>query len=141
MREMLRQQAFNRRKVLVSLISTAPVAALAFSGEAVAKVAQGTAQYPAYPQRGAIVRRLQFLHRSQRLQAGRGRDLSVGLVPLVDQEGGLTEERLVRSRADHRMTACGLPVRPIQTVRRQFVESSRFPRLLPPRPRNASARR
>jgi len=96
MREMLRQQAFNRRKVLVSLISAAPVAALAFSGEAVAKVPQRAAQYQSTPKRGAFVRRVQFLHRSRRLQARRGRDLSVGLVPLVDQEGGLTEERLVR---------------------------------------------
>jgi hypothetical protein len=52
MREMLRQQAFNRRKVLVSLISTAPLVALSFSGEAVAKVPQRTAQYQATPKGG-----------------------------------------------------------------------------------------
>jgi hypothetical protein len=52
MREMLGQQAFNRRKVLVSLISTAPLATLAFSGEAAAKVAQKAAQYQPTPQGG-----------------------------------------------------------------------------------------
>jgi hypothetical protein len=52
MREMLGQQAFNRRKVLVSLISTAPVAALAFSREAIAKVAQRAVQYQPTPKGG-----------------------------------------------------------------------------------------
>ena len=52
MREMLRQQALDRRKVLVSLISAAPVAALAFSGEAVAKVPQRAAQYQSTPKGG-----------------------------------------------------------------------------------------
>ena len=52
MREMLRQQAFDRRKILVSLISAAPVAALALSSEAVAKVAQGAAQYQPTPKGG-----------------------------------------------------------------------------------------
>jgi hypothetical protein len=49
---MLRQQAFNRRKVLVSLIGAAPLAALSFSGEAVAKVAQKTVQYQPNPKGG-----------------------------------------------------------------------------------------
>ena len=52
MREMLRQQAFNHRKVLVSLISAAPVAALAFSREAVAKVAQRAVQHQPTPKGG-----------------------------------------------------------------------------------------
>ena len=52
MREMLRQQAFNRRKVLVSLIGSAPFAALWLSGKAVAKVAQRAAQYQPTPKGG-----------------------------------------------------------------------------------------
>ena len=52
MREMLRQQAFNHRKVLVSLIGSAPLAALSFSREAVAKVAQRAAQYQPTPKGG-----------------------------------------------------------------------------------------
>ena len=49
---MLRRQRFNRRKVLVSLISYAPLAALTFSGRAVAKVAQKAAQYQPTPKAG-----------------------------------------------------------------------------------------
>ena len=52
MREMLRRQRFNRRKVLVSLIGAAPLAALAFSGQTVAKVAQRAAQYQPTPKGG-----------------------------------------------------------------------------------------
>jgi len=50
MREMLRQ--LNRRKVLVCLIGSAPFAALSFSSEAVAKVAQRAAQYQPTPKAG-----------------------------------------------------------------------------------------
>ena len=50
MREMLRQ--LNRRKVLVCLIGSAPFAALSFSSEAVAKVAQRAAQYQPTPKGG-----------------------------------------------------------------------------------------
>jgi hypothetical protein len=51
MREMLRKQSFNRRRVLVSLIGSA-LAALSFSGKAVAKVAQRAAQYQPTPKGG-----------------------------------------------------------------------------------------
>ena len=53
MRETLGQQKFNRRKVLVSLISSAPLAALSFEGaNAAAKVAQRAAQYQPTPKGG-----------------------------------------------------------------------------------------
>ena len=52
MRETLRQHTLNRRKVLVSLIGSAPLAALALSGQAVAKVAQRAAQYQPTPKAG-----------------------------------------------------------------------------------------
>jgi hypothetical protein len=53
MREMLRQQKLNRRKVVVSLISSAPLAALLFAGaNAAAKVAQKAAQYQPTPKGG-----------------------------------------------------------------------------------------
>jgi hypothetical protein len=49
---MLGHQRFSRRKVLVSLIGSAPLAALSFSREAVAKVAQRAAQYQPTPKGG-----------------------------------------------------------------------------------------
>jgi hypothetical protein len=53
MREMLGQQKFNRRKVLTSLISCAPLAALSFGGaNAAAKVPQKAAQYQSTPKGG-----------------------------------------------------------------------------------------
>jgi len=53
MREKLGQQKFNRRRVLISLISSAPLAALSAGGaEAVAKVAQRAAQYQPTPKGG-----------------------------------------------------------------------------------------
>ena len=53
MREMLGQHKFNRRRVLISLISSAPLAALLASGtEAVAKVSQRGAQYQPAPKGG-----------------------------------------------------------------------------------------
>ena len=53
MREILRQQKLNRRKVVVSLISSAPLAALSFAGaNAAAKVAQKAAQYQPSPKGG-----------------------------------------------------------------------------------------
>ena len=95
MREILGQLKFNRRRVLISLISSAPLAALSFGrAKAAAKVAQRGRTVPADAERGASVRRVQFFHRAKPVQAGRGRDLPVGLVRFVDQEGRLTEERL-----------------------------------------------
>ena len=103
MRETLGQQKFNRRRVLISLISSAPLAALLASGtEALAKVAQRGAQYQPCAERGPSVRRVQFFHRAEPVQAGRGRDLPVRLVPLVDQERGLTKERLHLSDIERR---------------------------------------
>jgi hypothetical protein len=53
MREMLGQEKFNRRRVLISLVSSAPLAALSFSGaEADAKVAQTAAHYQPTPKGG-----------------------------------------------------------------------------------------
>jgi hypothetical protein len=53
MREMLGQQKFNRRRVLVSLIGSAPFAALSLGGaKAAAKVAQKAAQYQQTPKGG-----------------------------------------------------------------------------------------
>ena len=53
MREMFGQQKLNRRKVVVSLISSAPLAALSFAGaNAAAKVAQRAAQYQPTPKGG-----------------------------------------------------------------------------------------
>ena len=53
MRETLAQQNINRRRVLVSLISSTPLAALSFEGaKAAAKVAQKAAQYQATPKGG-----------------------------------------------------------------------------------------
>jgi hypothetical protein len=53
MREMLGQQNFNRRRVLISLISCAPLAALSFGGaKAAAKVSQRAAQYQPAPKGG-----------------------------------------------------------------------------------------
>ena len=51
MREIPGQVKFNRRRVLIFLISSAPLAALSF-GRAVAKVAQGGAQYQPTPKGG-----------------------------------------------------------------------------------------
>jgi hypothetical protein len=53
MREMFGQQKSNRRKVLISLISSAPLAALSLAeANAAAKVAQKAAQYQATPKGG-----------------------------------------------------------------------------------------
>jgi hypothetical protein len=53
MREMFGQQKSNRRNVLISLISSAPLAALSFGeANAVAKVAQKAAQYQPAPKGG-----------------------------------------------------------------------------------------
>ena len=53
MREILGQLKFNRRRVLISLISSAPLAALSAGGtKAVAKVAQRGAQYQPTPKGG-----------------------------------------------------------------------------------------
>jgi hypothetical protein len=102
MREILGQLKFNRRRVLISLISSAPLAALSFGrAKAAAKVAQKVAQYQPTPKGGASVRRVQFFHRAKPVQAGRGRDLPVGLVRFMDQEGRLTEERLASPRTGH----------------------------------------
>ena len=49
MREILGQLKFNRRRVLISLISSAPLAALSFGR---AKVAQRVAQYQPTPKGG-----------------------------------------------------------------------------------------
>ena len=51
MREMLGQQRFNRRRVLISLISSAPLVALSCE-KAAAKVAQRAAQYQPTPKGG-----------------------------------------------------------------------------------------
>jgi len=51
MREKLGQQKFNRRRVLISLISSAPLAALS-AGGAVAEVAQRATQYQPTPKGG-----------------------------------------------------------------------------------------
>jgi hypothetical protein len=53
MREVLGQRKSSRRKVLISLISSAPLAALSFAGaNAAAKVAQKAAQYQPTPKGG-----------------------------------------------------------------------------------------
>ena len=53
MHKVFGQQKFNRRKVLTSLISCAPLAALSFGGtNAAAKVAQRAAQYQPAPKGG-----------------------------------------------------------------------------------------
>jgi hypothetical protein len=53
MREMLGQLKFNRRRVLISLISSAPLAAVWLEGaKAAAKVAQRVAQYQPTPKGG-----------------------------------------------------------------------------------------
>jgi hypothetical protein len=53
MREMLGQLKFNRRSVLISLISSAPLAVLSFgTTKAVAKVAQRGVQYQPTPKGG-----------------------------------------------------------------------------------------
>jgi hypothetical protein len=51
MREILGQQKLNRRRVLISLISSAPLVALSFE-EANAKVAQRAAGYQPTPKGG-----------------------------------------------------------------------------------------
>jgi hypothetical protein len=53
MREMLGEQKLDRRRVLISLISSAPLAALSFEGaKAAAKVAQKAAGYQPAPKGG-----------------------------------------------------------------------------------------
>ena len=53
MREILGQLKFNRRRVLISLISSAPLAALSFGwANAAAKVAQRVARYQPTPKGG-----------------------------------------------------------------------------------------
>jgi hypothetical protein len=54
MREVLEQRKFDRRRILISLISYAPLAPLSFGGaaEAAGKVSKQTAQYQPAPKGG-----------------------------------------------------------------------------------------